>query len=387
MAPLEQKELPQVTHLLVASTLVFMTLVALNNYYLYTLLSYEDHLLEWSTVVFYLAAAFLGFRFAIRRRRILDGLVALYCLLAGGEEFSWGQRLLGLSPPKYFMEANQQQEINFHNFFSGGSHDLVFALVAIGYFILLPLLDHHSRTRTLLEKLGATAPPARLMPWAVLLTVLHTWHPIHFSSEWYEAILAGLFFTASASLSRNKLSAKQVLLSVTVVLCLSIILMQVSTRQEGQHHAENTSCAKIEAQELLKGIVEGKAATAKLRLVVGHKRVFEAAKDGTLDGAQLTRFQDVRCTRNDDEQTQLRRQYNVDPWGMSYWLHAEQRAEGSLKLTIYSFGANRRRDSGETVPGANVLAKGDDIVETAYLSYQPSESAPDPTVFSIGNTP
>ena len=130
-----------------------MVFLAWYNFYLYTVLSYEDHLVEWATVVFYLAAFLYGLSFAISRVRFGDGLVALYCLVAGGEEFSWGQRLLGLSPPKFFMAGNEQQEINFHNFLAGGYHDLAFASVGLGYFVLIPLLGSHRTTSAFLKKL------------------------------------------------------------------------------------------------------------------------------------------------------------------------------------------------------------------------------------------
>src|SRR5678815_1329055 len=182
-----QKDIPLATHFFVGGTLVLMVILARHNFYLYTILSYEDHLVEWATVVFYLAAFVYGLLFAIRKVRIGDGLVALGCLIAGGEEFSWGQRLLGLSPPEFFMAGNEQQEINLHNFFGGGYNDLAFASVGLGYFVVLPLLRRYRITSALLEKLRISAPPTRLSFWAVLLVLLHTWHPIHLSSEWYEA--------------------------------------------------------------------------------------------------------------------------------------------------------------------------------------------------------
>ena len=60
----------------------------------YSMISQEDHIIEWLTVVVYLAAAFVTLGSAIRTRRVFDGLVGLFCLFNAGEEFSWGHRLL-----------------------------------------------------------------------------------------------------------------------------------------------------------------------------------------------------------------------------------------------------------------------------------------------------
>jgi hypothetical protein len=81
----------------------------------YEMLMQEDRFVEWGTVWLFLAAGLIGLRDSIRQRRIFDGLVALFCLFIAGEEFSWGQRLLGFYSPEYFLANNLQQEVNIHN--------------------------------------------------------------------------------------------------------------------------------------------------------------------------------------------------------------------------------------------------------------------------------
>ena len=66
---------------------------------------------------------------------------------------------------------------------------------------------------------------------------------------------------------------------------------------------------------------------------------------------------------------------------MSYWLHSEVLPDGALKLTVYSFGQNRRRDSGESFAGADISAVGDDIVETATLKKREDKVGPPPVIF------
>jgi hypothetical protein len=51
-----------------------------------------------------------------------------------------------------------------------------------------------------------------------------------------------------------------------------------------------------------------------------------------------------------------RRRYAIDPWGTAYWIRY---TSGGKRLTVYSFGPNRRRDEG-----------GDDIVASQPLRLQ-----------------
>lgn len=82
----------------------------------------EDGPIEWLTAIIYLAAALLAgmlaYRFHRDRRPVHEALsVVLFVgmFLIGMEEISWGQRVFDIASPDFFMKANRQQEINFHN--------------------------------------------------------------------------------------------------------------------------------------------------------------------------------------------------------------------------------------------------------------------------------
>ncbi|HSH45824.1 MAG TPA: hypothetical protein VK966_08210, partial [Longimicrobiales bacterium] len=95
----------------------------------------EDRFVEWWTVSLFGAAGFLALRLAWRERRLFDALVGAFCVFVAGEEFSWGQRLLGLTPPDYFLEHNYQQEMTLHNFadlFGQPKWVLMWALLGFG---------------------------------------------------------------------------------------------------------------------------------------------------------------------------------------------------------------------------------------------------------------
>ena len=361
-------EPPAIVHLLIAASLVLMATMARWWFDSYERISREDHIVEWVTVVFYLAATFIGLRNGLLKKRLVDGLVAIYCLISAGEEFSWGQRLLGLKPPKFFLAENVQQEINIHNFFSSGAHDLVFALVVTGYFVILPLLARWRRTQNLLGRLGATAPPFQYAGWAVFLVVLHSWHPILLSSEWYEAMLAGLFLLGSLAITGRHLTASKAFVGFVVVLLLSFGLTEISNAHERRYVAANSGCAKVELQSLLADIIQGEAATPMLkqREALGHRRVFSAEQRGYLKPEGLTRFMTTQCAELADTDVALRRRFALDPWGLSYWVLVTVSPDGAHLIKVYSFGPNRRRDSDDLMLSAN-SGGNDDLVEGGLL--------------------
>jgi len=79
---------------------------------------------EWLQFGAYVAAAFLSARTSMTARSLqlpvastVCGFIALGCLLVALEEISYGQHILGLSPPNSLRERNYQGEINLHNLY------------------------------------------------------------------------------------------------------------------------------------------------------------------------------------------------------------------------------------------------------------------------------
>lgn len=82
----------------------------------------EDGFIEWPTALAFVAAGMFAFLLAAglwQGRRTL--LVVLYAGLAAGmllaalEEISWGQRVLDLDTPEFFIEHSTKEELNIHN--------------------------------------------------------------------------------------------------------------------------------------------------------------------------------------------------------------------------------------------------------------------------------
>lgn len=304
----------------------------------YESLLQEDRLAEWGTVWFFFTAAVLGGWRAVRERRPFDGLVALFCFFVAGEEFSWGQRLLGFTAPTYFLEHNRQQELTLHNFADVfGQPKFALILALSGYGIVLPLVNLHRLGRSLLARLRATAPPLSLAPWFALAVILLVWYPLEFTGEWVE-LVAGMLFAMTVATNSSIFAT----LSLNAVV-FSAILTWWSGRSSSK--PELLACAHDEAAALVK-VFAGQAQIENTRSF--HKRVWTAHEEGRVDlGPAFAALEAVRCGDAKGDHAS-RRQYAVDPWGNGYWIRFGLEADS---LTVYSFGPNRRRDDG-----------GDDII-------------------------
>jgi hypothetical protein len=116
----------------------------------------EDGPIEWlgSLGLFAGAGLFFAAFLLARRRGPASGLsrlgtwlllaLALALFVAGGEEISWGQRLLGFATPESIAKVNAQDETTLHNLtelqsgvFDG---DRLFKLAWMGLFVALPVL-------------------------------------------------------------------------------------------------------------------------------------------------------------------------------------------------------------------------------------------------------
>ena len=113
----------------------------------------------------------------------------------------------------------------------------------------------------------------------------------------------------------------------------------------------------MEAQSLLYDLTMGDAATKKLlRRGDVHKRVWTAISEGYLNQEQAREFAVTRCTDTDAVRDAERRRYAVDPWGTSYWMYAEKSDQNQKRISVYSFGPNRRRDGEPGRPSGDDIA-------------------------------
>ena len=132
--------------------LIGFELLYFNPTYLDTYLG-EDGIVEWLTVAGLLAGSFVCFNrfivlFKTKRRWFLfvTFVLGLLLFIAGGEEISWGQRILGIQSSEYFLKNNAQGETNIHNLVVNGVkiNKLVFSTILIAvlavYLLIIPIL-------------------------------------------------------------------------------------------------------------------------------------------------------------------------------------------------------------------------------------------------------
>ena len=266
-----------------------MLLLSSQNPPLYDALLQEDRFVEWLTAALFIGAGVLRVVDGVRRRRWFDLLVGVFCIFVGGEEFSWGQRLLGFTPPDVFLEHNTQQEFTLHNFadiFGKPKGALILAL--LGYGLLVPLLARFPR-------LGASRATAHIRVWVVVAAVLLIWYPVDLTGEWVEALAGGLFLVAAP------LPVKRRAATGVVAVVAAVALTFVSARRAGSGGIV-VECARLEARALLADIVAGLGDYGDLLERNVHKRIFTAVDDGYM-GSEWRAYRAVQCEGESGEAT------------------------------------------------------------------------------------
>lgn len=319
----------------------------------------EDQPLEWSTVwAFIVASAFFArAAFSQRRERPLPWFsagLACFCVLFALEEISWGQRLFGYSPPRYFLENNYQLELNLHNILPTSVRQQILGAIFIGYGLLLPLLERIPSTAKALRTLGITAPPLGLAPIFGALLGLLVLYPLPYTGELVEGGMALAFLFASIA-SLRKLGDDSPRMS-TWPICVGALSVVVILGfggplwSQGQLAADPVvvEVARAEIQRLehdLRGLMD-----EERDLCGRHERLNAMAKRSK--GARLTtgRFRSLTGSGLPEE----RAEFFIDPWSTAYWVRTSCNDRRD-KVFIYSFGPNRRRDSSKWKLG------GDDI--------------------------
>ena len=120
-----------------------------SKYDFYIRMIREDSLVEYLTSAIYLISSIIATRISIsffKQNSIFFGIS--YAILACGmffifgEEISWGQRILKMSSPQFFLEHSSQNEINLHNLkpIQQILHKIYIIIGAYGSFLWILLL-------------------------------------------------------------------------------------------------------------------------------------------------------------------------------------------------------------------------------------------------------
>jgi len=309
----------------------------------------EDQPLEWMTFWGFIVAAFFYVRAAVGERRLgrlpwfFAGLAA-FCVVVAMEEISWGQRLFGYQPPRYFLENNFQQELNLHNVMATRLRKQLLGAILVSYGLLLPLLSRVPKARKLLDKLQITSPPLGLAPIFVTLLALLITYPLRYTGELIEAAMGLAFLFAAfdaANVGEASLSETtrwRVLagaLSAVVVLGLGSALWSRGQLAADPVVAE-VAVTEIHAieQDLRGSIDDGTLPCGK------HERLNRMATRSRSDRLANGKFRSLADRGLPEE----RAEFYIDPWATAYWVRTSCN-EKRTKVYVYSFGPNRRRDS------------------------------------------
>jgi hypothetical protein len=314
----------------------------------------EDRVVEWWTAMLFVSAGAIALQRAVRERRIGDALVGLFCIFVAGEEVSWGQRVIGYTPPAAFLEHNTQQELTLHNFREVfGQPKWLLAGVLAAYGLLVPAIARLATGRRILHAVRLTAPPLDFAPWFAAAIALLAWYPVQFTGEWVETLAGGLFLATLGGGPRKVTTAA--VLSLAAAVGLSVVSAQRSASPE------LLACARDEVRALSTELASN--ATARLqRMRRVHKRVWAAVQDGYVRGDAALALAAVSCRGVEGNTAPNRRRFMIDPWGTAYWLVTDKTASDIRELVVYSFGPNRRRDAEAG------LGEGDDIVARVQLA-------------------
>jgi hypothetical protein len=331
----------------------------------------EDRVVEWGTVWLFLVAGVLGLRRCLQARRVSDGMVALFCLFVAGEEFSWGQRLLGYFPPEFFLRYNVQQELSVHNLPQSVPPGSVLMVALAGYGLLLPLLARVTSTRALVERVRVTPPEGALMPWYAAAILLLWWYPFTMTGEWVELLAGGLFMMSTRPAAMIAWPA----LALTVAFGLA--MTSLAGALERGRDETRLACAAAEVRSLAADLAFGRAGTDTLwRMRRVHKRVWSSITDGYLHAAAWPHSGGVACGEPAGAAA-VRRRYGIDPWGSPYWLLVERMAAREWRVIVYSFGPNRRRDNAATPSDyshdGQSRTMSDDVVAMQITRMPPSD--------------
>jgi hypothetical protein len=333
-APGADRRVPWWLHAFAGAWVAAMLALATTRESTYSELMQEDRFVEWWTACLFLGAALSFAVAAIRGRRLLDGGVALFCLAAAGEEVSWGQRIFGYLPPEAFLARNAQQEANLHNLVEAfGQPKWTLVAILVAYGAVAPLVARTQAGRLLAERLRGTVVPDALAFWFAIAAVILVWYPVRFTGEWIEALAGGLFLFAAPV--PPAWSAGAAIASAL----LSIGAQEAGARQRTR--PELAACATAEIRALLADVAADSSSPVSAGSGRLHRRLHTLWLNGDLSPDDAVRFRAAPC---DEPPARLqRRRYGVDPWGTAYWVEAVNE-QGARRITVYSFGPNRRRD-------------------------------------------
>ncbi len=190
-------------------SIVLLFFVDLN---LFVVVSLEDRLAESLTAFFLFLTAIIALLtvISIKRRRgyfhWFFVVVGALFLLGFLEEINFGQSILKIEVPEFFLKNSSAPVLNLHNLFQGFAGQIfnevqadyfqtktIAKLAAIAYGVYLPILAFTGIGRKFFHKIKLVVPPLELVPGFVLAAVLLSDTPTGKEEEYGELLLSLCF--------------------------------------------------------------------------------------------------------------------------------------------------------------------------------------------------
>lgn len=171
-----------VSHTLFPLLSLYFAYIYITNEQYYRDLTWEDNRVEWYTFGFLMATGLASLLAAVliwQRYRYKHWFFILFFVfncLAGLEEISWGQRVLGIETTPFFRENSDQKEINIHNTFQGifsvkTKH--IALIVLFIYGVILPWLLYRKKlNKRWFDDVQFIIPPGFLLPGFLMGSIL-----------------------------------------------------------------------------------------------------------------------------------------------------------------------------------------------------------------------
>ena len=223
--------------LLFLTVCVFVTDLAISSPDTFVRLFSEDGPFETATVVCYAVSALSCISFAVQARGRRSLCISLSCLAAlfvivGGEEISWGQRLLDFETPEGLAAVNVQGEFTLHNVYSISLFTYpALATTATLLFVVPSLQALNPQVRRVFRALELPVAPLScailygLMICAYLivgfrlgtptpLPISYSGYVPHFDDEMLEFLISALFSVFAVTNWRLRLPSEEGAISV-----------------------------------------------------------------------------------------------------------------------------------------------------------------------------
>jgi hypothetical protein len=243
--------------------------------------------------------------------------LAAFSFFVAGEEISWAQRLIAFQPPEVFLEHNYQQEANLHNLLKNILDTRWIVLfIALTYGVLWPLIA--LRLQGILQTL---APSSALIPAFLAVVLLEATYPFDLAGEIAELALGLALVAESIRRGFSMMWAPAIQAGTFAVAAL---IVPITDHLMYGDSAEASAKTELELQRIARELPNAvRPKLFKKRRV--HKRIYTAVQARYFDFGKGSGW-------------------FLDAWNQPLWIESK-RSGRQVRVRIYSFGPNRRRDA------------------------------------------